>query len=293
MTADPDLPGAAVILQAATLRDTLKRLKEAEYDMANASFKPASARRELLNDLGNAILWAVAVGIPLFTMHMVMLDFEHSLHMPVQFSFGMSLSSMFTTHPLSLALWVVTVFIAAFSLRRAFRRQAQMIAMRSTLLHSQTQALTDELTGVWNRRGMETLLKDNLQQAKSSNRPLTILMADIDGLKQYNDTYGHIAADDALRLIAQIMAQQVRNHDSVTRYGGDEFVILCPELNETGATTLVARLEKALVVAPLMVSVGIATFPKDGKTTQALLETADQRLYEVKAAHHHIRQVVS
>lgn len=293
MTADPDLLGAAVILQAATLRDTLKRLKEAEYDMANASFKPASARRELLNDLGNAILWAVVVGIPLFTMHMVMLDFEHSLHMPVQFSFGMSLSSMFTTHPLSLALWVVTVFIAAFSLRRAFRRQAQMIAMRSTLLHSQTQALTDELTGVWNRRGMETLLKDNLQQAKSSNRPLTILMADIDGLKQYNDTYGHIAADDALRLIAQIMAQQVRNHDSVTRYGGDEFVILCPELNETGATTLVARLEKALVVAPLMVSVGIATFPKDGKTTQALLETADQRLYEVKAAHHHIRQVVS
>lgn len=80
MTADPDLPGAAVILQAATLRDTLKRLKEAEYDMANASFKPASARRELLSDLVNAILWAVVVGIPLFTLHMVMLDFEHSLH---------------------------------------------------------------------------------------------------------------------------------------------------------------------------------------------------------------------
>lgn len=85
----------------------------------------------------------------------------------------------------------------------------------------------------------------------------------------------------------------MRNHDSVTRYGGDEFVILCPELNETGATTLVARLEKALVVAPLMVSFGIATFPKDGKTKQALLETADQRLYEVKAAHHHIPQIVS
>lgn len=164
--------------------------------------------------------------------------------------------------------------------------------MRSTLIRTQTQALTDELTGVWNRRGMERLLKNQLQQAKLSNRPLTILMADIDGLKQYNDTCGHIAADDALRLTVQIMAQQVRCHDSVTRYGGDEFVILCPELNETGVTTLVARLEKALVVAPLMVSFGIATFPKDGKTTQALLETADQRLYEVKAAHHHIPQIV-
>lgn len=292
MTVDPDLPGAAVILQAATLRDTLKRLKEAEYDMANAS-KPASARQEWMSDLVNAILWAVVVSIPLFTLHMVMLDFEHSRHMPVQFSFGMSLSSMFTTHPLSLTLWVVTIFIAAFSLRRAFRRQEQMIAMRSTLLRTQTQALTDDLTGVWNRRGMETLLKNQLQQAKLSTRPLTILMADIDGLKQYNDTCGHIAADDALRLIAQVMAQQVRNHDSVTRFGGDEFVILCPELNETGATTLVARLEKALVVASLMASFGIATFPKDGKTTQALLETADRRLYEVKAAHHHIRQMVS
>lgn len=114
-----------------------------------------------------------------------MLDFEHSLHMPVQFSFGMSLSSIFTTHPLSLTLWVVTVFIAACSLRRAFLRQEQMIAMRSTLIRTQTQALTDDLTGIWNRRGMETLLKSNLQQAKISNRPLTILMVDIDGLKQY------------------------------------------------------------------------------------------------------------
>lgn len=175
--------------------------------MANAS-KPASARQEWMSDLVNAILWAVVVGIPLFTLHMVMLDFEHSLHMPVQFSFGMSLSSMFTTHPFSLTLWVVTVFIVACSLRRAFRRQKQMIAMRSTLTHTQTQALTDGLTGVWNRRGMETLLKNQLQQAKLSTRPLTILMADIDGLKQCDDTRGHMAADDALRLIAQIMAQQ-------------------------------------------------------------------------------------
>lgn len=118
-------------------------------------------------------------------------------------------------------------------------------------------------------------------------------MADIDGLKPHNDTCGHIAADDALRLIAQIMAQQVRNHDSVTRDSGDEFVILCPELNEIGVTTLVARMEKALVVAPLMASFGIATFPRDGKTAQALPETADPRLYEVKAAHHPIRQIVS
>ena len=118
-------------------------------------------------------------------------------------------------------------------------------------------------------------------------------MADIDGFKQYNDTYGHLAGDEALRLVAQIMAQQLRNHDSETRYGGDEFVIICPELNDTGAVTLVARLEKALVAAPLMVSFGIATFPKDGETPQALLEAADLRLYEVKAVHHHIRQIVS
>lgn len=257
------------------------------------STKSLFARQKWMSDLGIAILWAVVVGIPLFTLHMVMFDFEHSLHMPVQFSFGMSLSSMFTTHPLSLTLWVVTVFIAVFSIRRAFRKQEEMIAMHSNLLHSQTQALTDELTGAWNRRGMETLLKNNLQQAKSFNRPVTILMADVDGLKQYNDTYGHIAADDALRLIAQIMVQQVRSRDSVTCYGGDEFVILCPELNETSAKVLVARLEQALVFAPLMVSFGVATFPTDGETTQALLEPADQRLYKTKAGHHHIRLVGS
>ncbi len=245
-----------------------------------------------MSDLGSGILWSALVGVPLYTLHMMMLNFEQSLNMPMQSSFDMPLSSMFTTHPLSLTLWVVTVFIAAFSVRRAFRRQEQVIAMRATLIRSQTQALTDELTDVWNRRGMEALLKNQLQQAKLSNSPLTILMTDIDGFKQYNDTYGHIAGDEALRLIAQIMAQQVRTRDSVTRYGGDEFVILCPEQNETGAATLVARLEKALVAAPLMVSFGIATFPKDGETPQALLETADQRLYEVKAAHHHIRQIV-
>lgn len=251
--------------------------------MSDAFSKSVAARQEWISDIGRAILWSVPIGVPLFALHMVMLDFEHARHEAVQFSFGMSLSSIYTRHSISLVLWVTAVFIAALSVRRAFRRQEQVIAMRTLLARSQTQALTDGLTGVWNRRGLETLLEKDLSHAKISRCPFTILMADVDGLKRYNDTHGHLAADEALRTVVQTMKGKVRSNDAITRYGGDEFVILCPDMDHVGAKAMLTRLQEAFASAPVSVSFGTAVYPADGETTRALLAAADHRLYEAKS----------
>jgi diguanylate cyclase (GGDEF)-like protein len=154
------------------------------------------------------------------------------------------------------------------------------------LTRSQTQALTDGLTGVWNRRGFDQLLQVELKRAKLLTQPFSVIMADVNGLKQFNDTSGHLAADDALRTIAQILANQMRSVDTVGRFGGDEFAIVCSGLGQEGVIALIVRLKSALASAPLSLSLGSATYPSDGETSLALLEIADKRLYQEKSQYH-------
>lgn len=158
--------------------------------------------------------------------------------------------------------------------------------MRDLLARSRTQALTDGLTGIWNRRGFDQLIQTELERAKHFKQPFSVIMADVDGFKQYDDTNGHLAAYEALRTIAQTLATQMRSMDAVARFGGDEFVILCPGLGQEGVNALIARLKTALASAPLSLSLGSATYTSDGETSQALLQMADKRLYQAKSQYY-------
>jgi diguanylate cyclase (GGDEF)-like protein len=243
------------------------------------------SKSEWLYDQLVAVSWSLLAGVPLFVLHMIMEDYEHKIHCLALTS--MTLPEIFRLHPLSLSLWLAMIYASVLAFRYAFRRQAQVLRMRDLLAHSQTQALTDGLTGVWNRRGLDQIVEKTIEHAKQTGKTFSIIMADVDELKQYNDVHGHPAADDALRLIAQTIAAQLRSMDAVARFGGDEFVIVCPGLGQNGIDMLITRLNAALITAPLTVSFGSAIYPSDGYTSQLLVETADRQLYQAKAKHYH------
>lgn len=244
-------------------------------------------RRDFVLDILIALSWMVLLGMPLFMVHMLVFDYEHYLHRVQDvFSIEQSLAEMLPRHSVSLLLWLTMIWITTFAVLRVMRHREQMVAIQARLALSQTQALTDGLTGVWNRRGFERLFKSTFERAQQSQQSFSIILADVDGLKGYNDSFGHPAADDALRTITQLLIGNLRAVDAVARYGGDEFVIFCPQLNRDGAERLVTRLRAAMTIAPLSLSFGIATFPEDGNTATALISVADHRLYEAKARQH-------
>jgi len=226
----------------------------------------------LLRDLLVAAGWTFLLDYPAFFLFMVTLDYEHYLcGMQPRFSVYISFSEIFPYHTMSLIIWLAAFFIAALSIRRTFRQKEQLISVRARLSLSQRQGLTDGLTGIWNRRGFDELMKTTLTNAHNYGHLFSVIFCDVDGFKQYNDTQGHLAGDDALKQIASLLANQIRSNDIVARYGGDEFVTLCPEIDSVGAAIMIERLAVALVPTPLTLSFGVATYPLDGYSTQACL----------------------
>ena len=255
------------------------------------SIRPRFAWAEWLYDLLIAALWDLLVGMPLFVLQYTTLLFEHYLSgEATSYSLTTALSDAIQFHPISLSLWLAAVFITVLTIRRALRRQTQMLVIQDSLARSRTQAQTDGLTGVWNRRGFDQLMQAELERAKHFKQPFSVIMMDVDGLKQFNDTKGHLAADDVLRTIAQTLAKQMRSADAVARFGGDEFSIICSGLGQEGVNVLIARLKAALASAPLSLSLGSATHPSDGETSQALIEIADKRMYQAKSQYHQRHQ---
>jgi len=245
------------------------------------------AKNETVGDVMAALAWAIFVGMPLFTLHMLVLDYEHYVHgMSLQFSFEMSLKNMIPYHPISIGLWLVAVFITAFSLRRSFRKQREVLAMKGQVRRSQIESATDELTGAFNRRAFDRQLEAGLSFANLENQPLTIIMIDLDKFKALNDQFGHIVGDEALRLVAEHLTQLVRTQDTVARYGGDEFTIICPGLSGEGAKSMVNRLKTSIPPMGIELSLGIATYPFDGKNAKELLDHADRLMYRDKENHH-------
>lgn len=240
-------------------------------------------RVSIFKDLIIALGWAFFLGLPLFVVHMVFFDFEHNQQNGNVYSFNKSIINSIPQHPISLALWLITIFIAAFAIRRSFQQKIMLIQAHKNLVLSNIQALTDGLTGIWNRFGFEELHFKFMARARDKNRPFSIILGDVDGLKQYNDKYGHPKADLALKTITQIISTQIRTTDSLARYGGDEFAILCFDLDQFGAESLIGRITNALKDAPLTMSFGTAVFPGDGLDSKALIEIADSRLYKAKA----------
>ena len=154
-------------------------------------------------------------------------------------------------------------------------------------------SITDPLTGRYNRRYIEDYLGRELELAIRTQDPLTILMIDLDHFKEYNDTYGHIAGDMALKLLGNILMETVRKTDVVARYGGEEWIICLSHTSSEGGAKIAEKLRKAVEKNVftlkgqetwITVSIGIATAPEDGTDYSAIVEAADTAMYLAKAS---------
>ena len=155
-------------------------------------------------------------------------------------------------------------------------------------------ATTDHLTGLFNRRVFFERLADQFNQARRSNRPISLIMADLDFFKRFNDTFGHPAGDERLEQVARILCDNVRQTDLVARYGGEEFAIILPDTDTAGATTLAQKILQAMRERlpknndtddnpGSTLSIGIASFPTVRvESEQVLLIKADDALYKAK-----------
>jgi len=150
-------------------------------------------------------------------------------------------------------------------------------------------SVTDALTGLYNRRHLMGTLANEVQRSRRLRRTFSVLLADVDRFKQYNDTHGHLAGDAALVTIAEILRRTTRGVDSVARYGGEEFVVMLIEAPLSTALIVAERI-RARVAAeafdggPMTVSVGAAEYPAHGDTPEELIASADAAMYEAKNA---------
>jgi diguanylate cyclase (GGDEF)-like protein len=149
-------------------------------------------------------------------------------------------------------------------------------------------AVTDSLTGLYVRRYFMVKLQEEIHRAERYNKPLSIVMVDLDRFKKINDTYGHDAGDRALKTISQFFQRNIRDVDAIGRYGGEEFVMLIPDADKEAAFCLAERLRKELAkvkledLPPITISLGIATYPSDGTDIEELIKKADAAMYEAK-----------
>jgi len=150
-------------------------------------------------------------------------------------------------------------------------------------------SLTDSLTGLYNRRHLMGTLASEVQRSRRLRRAFSVLLADVDRFKQYNDTHGHLAGDAALVKIAEVFRKTTRQVDCVARYGGEEFVVMLLEANLVTATLVAERIrgrvaEHDLGEGSLTLSIGVAEYPDGGETPEELIATADAAMYKAKSA---------
>jgi diguanylate cyclase (GGDEF)-like protein len=178
----------------------------------------------------------------------------------------------------------------------SFAGQAS-VAIENVLLHQEAQRLsiTDGLTGVWNRRYLQLTLAKEIERAQRFERPLSVLMVDIDHFKRVNDLHGHQLGDEVLIEVTRRIMSTVRSQiDSLARYGGEEFVVVLPETGPEGAQVVADKILEVIrhgrfagddgPALSLTVSVGIATYEEGGTTADQLIRAADLAMYRAKQA---------
>jgi two-component system, cell cycle response regulator len=176
--------------------------------------------------------------------------------------------------------------------RTQIKRKRHTDYLRSTLEESVEMAITDALTGLHNRRYMETHLKTLVEQARGTGRALSVLVADIDFFKKVNDTHGHDAGDAVLREFASRFRRNTRGIDLACRLGGEEFIIIMPDTELSRAYQVGERLRACIAAEPFQIntatllrvtaSVGIATLETADDTPESIFKRADQALYAAK-----------
>jgi two-component system cell cycle response regulator len=148
------------------------------------------------------------------------------------------------------------------------------------------QASSDSLTGLANHRRLFEVLQAEICRSKRTGREFSLVLLDLDGLKQVNDQFGHLAGDRALCRLGQMLKDCCRSIDTAARHGGDEFALVLPETGIADATLVARRicelLEREAEEPALSVSVGIASYPREANTIGTLLYAADVALYAMK-----------
>ncbi len=150
-------------------------------------------------------------------------------------------------------------------------------------------SITDKLTGVGNRGAFDQRLAEELYRSSRYNTPMSLLLIDVDGFKQYNDSFGHPTADNVLQKIAKLMQRSLRPSDFIARYGGDEFAVILANTGRDGAALLAERIRRKVSDftfphRPVTLSIGASTSGQGTSDSNQLLEAADAALYAAKQA---------
>jgi len=154
----------------------------------------------------------------------------------------------------------------------------------------EAMANSDQLTKMYTKRFLMKRLGEEINKAEKTNQPLSVFIFDIDHFKKYNDTHGHLAGDEILRLLGRVVREEVREGDIAARYGGEEFVIILPDTTNEHAVVSAEKIRKVIEafafpnaetqpLGRVTISGGVATLGHDGRTTHDLLSAADQALY--------------
>ena len=173
-------------------------------------------------------------------------------------------------------------------LTRAFNTMVSRLREKESQGELEKLSLTDSLTGLYNRRHLMGTLASEVQRSRRLRRAFSVLLADVDRFKQYNETHGHLAGDAALVKIAEVFRKTTRQVDCVARYGGEEFVVMLLEANLATATLVAERVrarvaEQDLGQGSLTLSIGVAEYPDGGDTPEELIATADAAMYRAKS----------
>ena len=174
--------------------------------------------------------------------------------------------------------------------------QAAAVIYNSTRFEqTEHDSHTDPLTGMANRRSLDRQFEAALSRAARTQGSISVVVMDLDGLKEINDTYGHEAGDRALHAVGEVLRAMVRQYDLCARFAGDEFIVVLWDCTPENQARRVSDLQAAVgaypfeprpgVRFPLSISAGAARFPEDGSTFEELLAAGDERMYRDKAGH--------
>lgn len=176
-------------------------------------------------------------------------------------------------------------------IRANLRKSEAQRRLKSNLEIAAQQAITDPLTGLYNRQYLKNALERELSHARRYKRPFSMLILDIDHFKDVNDTFGHLAGDGVLREIAGILKDNVRASDVAARYGGEEFVVVLTDTDIRGAVTAAEHLRETVAQhgfagvdgRQITISIGCTEFQSDDADMDAVIKKADNALYRAKA----------
>ena len=169
---------------------------------------------------------------------------------------------------------------------------ANVVRNLRSVEEARREAVTDDLTALYNRRACDKRLAEEVDRAQRYGRPFSVLMMDVDHYKAVNDRYGHPGGDLVLKQVAQRLARQLRQVDVAARYGGEEFMVILPETPGESAALVADRICRAIAAetvampsgdeVPVTVNIGVASFPDDADTRDGLISAADRALYAAK-----------